>query len=218
MRRKLSSAGDGTPLSLRDTSPTGEITSRGSQNKEDIMRVITGSARGRALETLKGDDIVRPTTDKVKEAVFSSIQFELEGRDFIDVFAGSGQMGIEALSRGAKSAVFLDSSRKAAQVIERNLKVTNLQQFGTVIIADSISYLKNTDREFDIAFLDPPYNKGILQEIMPIIAQRMKKTGVIICESALNDKILQKYYKFTLDRERTYGKIRVSTFRHEDFI
>lgn len=182
------------------------------------MRVITGSARGRVLETLKGDDIVRPTTDKVKEAVFSSIQFEIEGRDFIDVFAGSGQMGIEALSRGAKSAVFIDASKKAAAVIERNLKVTNLQPLAAVITADSISYLKTTDRQFDIAFLDPPYNKGILQEALPIIAQRMKKTGVIICESALNDKILQKYYKFTLDRERTYGKIRVSTYRHEDFV
>uniref|UniRef100_UPI00386DFF1E 16S rRNA (guanine(966)-N(2))-methyltransferase RsmD n=1 Tax=Ruminococcus sp. TaxID=41978 RepID=UPI00386DFF1E len=176
------------------------------------------SARGRALETLKGEDIVRATTDKVKGAVFSSVQFEIKGRDFIDVFAGSGQMGIEALSRGARSAVFLDSSKKAIAVIERNLKVTNLQQFATVICADSVAYLKNTTREFDVAFLDPPYNRGILQEIMPIIAQRMKKTGVIICESALNDKILQKYYKFTLDRERTYGKIRVSTYRHEDFV
>ena len=165
------------------------------------MRVITGSARGRALETLKGDDVVRPTTDKVKEAVFSSIQFEIEGRDFVDVFAGSGQMGIEALSRGAKSALFLDANKKAKEVIERNLKVTNLQQFATVVCADSIAYLKNTTREFDVAFLDPP----------------LKKTGVIICESALNDKILQKYYKFTLDRERTYGKIRVSTYRHEEF-
>ena len=113
---------------------------------------------------------------------------------------------------------FLDSSKKAAAVIERNLKVTNLQHLAEVITADSVSYLKRTDREFDIAFLDPPYNKGILQETMPIIAQRMKKTGVIICESALNDKILQKYYNFTLDRERTYGKIRVSTYRHVDFV
>ena len=182
------------------------------------MRVITGSARGRVLETLKGDDIVRPTTDKVKEAIFSAIQFEIEGRDFIDVFAGSGQMGIEALSRGARSAVFLDSSRRAAAVIERNLRVTNLQQFATVIVADSLNYLRSTDLLFDVAFLDPPYNTGILQETMPIIAQRMKKTGVIICESALNDKILQKYYNFTLDRERTYGKIRVSTYRHEDYL
>jgi len=182
------------------------------------MRVITGSARGRVLETLKGDDIVRPTTDKVKEAVFSAIQFEIEGRDFVDVFAGSGQMGIEALSRGAKSAVFLDRSKKAAAVIERNLKVTNLQPFATVITADSLGWLRSTDRLFDIAFLDPPYNTGILQDALPIIAQRMKKTGVIICESALNDKLLQKYYNFTLDRERTYGKIKVSTYRHEDYI
>ena len=182
------------------------------------MRVITGSARGRVLETLKGDDIVRPTTDKVKEAIFSSVQFELEGRDFLDVFAGSGQMGIEALSRGAKSATFLDSSKKAIAVIERNLKVTNLQPFARVICADSLSYLRNCTQKYDIAFLDPPYMTGILQDALPIIAQIMKKTGVIICESALNDKILQKYYNFTLDRERTYGKIKVSTYRHEDFL
>ena len=79
-------------------------------------------------------------------------------------------------------------------------------------------FIRNTREEFDIVFLDPPYNKGILQEIMPIVAQRMKKTGVIICESALNDEILQKYYNFTLDRERTYGKIKVSIYRHEDYI
>ena len=188
-----------------------------SDKDSECMRVITGISRGRKLVTPPGDD-VRPTTDSVKESVFSIIQFSVEGRTFLDAFAGSGQMGIEALSRGARSAVFLDSSKKAIAVIERNLKVTNLQQFATVICADSVAYLKNTTREFDVAFLDPPYNRGILQEIMPIIAQRMKKTGVIICESALNDKILQKYYKFTLDRERTYGKIRISTYRHEDFI
>lgn len=181
------------------------------------MRVITGSARGRSLETLKGDD-VRPTTDKVKEAVFSMIQFEIEGRDFVDVFAGSGQMGIEALSRGARSATFIDMSKKSTACIERNLKVTNLQQFAAVVTANSLDYIAHTPREYDIAFLDPPYNKGLLQEMMPIIAQKMRKTGVIICESALNDKILQKYYKFTLDRERTYGKIKVSTYRHEDFL
>lgn len=182
------------------------------------MRVITGSARGRALETLKGGDVVRPTTDKVKEAIFSSVQFELEGRDFLDAFAGSGQMGIEALSRGAKSATFLDSSKKAIAVVEHNLKVTNLQPFARVICADSLAYLRNCTEKFDIAFLDPPYNLGILQEALPNVAQIMKKTGVIICESALNDKLLQKYYNFTLDRERTYGKIKVSTYRHEDFL
>ncbi len=181
------------------------------------MRVITGKARGRVLETLKGDD-VRPTTDKVKEAIFSSIQFEIEGRHFLDLFAGCGQMGIEALSRGASTATFIDRSKLAIRTIERNLTVTNLKQFARVYTADSTNFIKNTDEEFDIIFLDPPYNKGILQEIMPIVAQRMKKTGVIICESALNDEILQKYYKFTLDRQHTYGKIKVSIYRHEDYI
>ncbi len=181
------------------------------------MRVITGKARGRLLETLKGDD-VRPTTDKVKEAIFSAIQFELEGRRFLDLFAGSGQMGIEALSRGCANATFIDRSKLATRVIERNLSVTNLKQFATVRTMDSVDFIKTTDEEFDLIFIDPPYNKGILQEVMPLCAQRIKKTGVIICESALNDELLQKYYKFTLDRQRTYGKIKVSIYRHEDYI
>ena len=181
------------------------------------MRVITGKARGRILETLKGDD-VRPTTDKVKEAIFSALQFELEGRHFLDLFAGCGQMGIEALSRGCANATFIDKSKAAIKVIERNLSVTNLKQFAKVYNADSVNFIRNSVDEYDIIFLDPPYNKGILQEVMPLVAQRMKKTGVIICESALNDEILQKYYKFTLDRERTYGKIKVSIYRHEDYV
>ncbi|MBQ0098014.1 MAG: 16S rRNA (guanine(966)-N(2))-methyltransferase RsmD [Oscillospiraceae bacterium] len=182
------------------------------------MRVITGSARGRVLETLKGDDVVRPTTDKVKEAIFSAIQFDIEGRTFLDVFAGSGQMGIEALSRGAKSAIFLDQSRKATECIKRNLMVTNLQPNATIYCTNSVNFLKTANIHYDIAFLDPPYNSGLLQEIIPIIAQNMGKSGVIICESALNDKILQKYYKFTLDRLHSYGKIKVSIYRHEDCI
>ena len=181
------------------------------------MRVITGKARGRMLETLKGDD-VRPTTDKVKEAIFSAVQFELEGRHFLDLFAGSGQMGIEALSRGASTATFIDRSKLATRVIERNLSVTNLKQFANVRTMDSVDFIKSTTEEFDIIFVDPPYNKGIIQEVMPLCAQRMKKTGVIICESPLNDEILQKYYNFTLDRQRTYGKIKVSIYRHEDYI
>lgn len=181
------------------------------------MRVITGKARGRVLQTLKGDD-VRPTTDKVKEAIFSSIQFELEGRRFLDLFAGCGQMGIEALSRGCATATFIDRSKSAISVIERNLTVTNLKPFATVYNVDAINFVKNHAREYDIIFLDPPYNRGILQEIMPLCAQIMKKTGIIICESALNDEILQKYYKFTLDRQKTYGTIKVSIYRHEDYI
>ena len=99
------------------------------------MRVITGSARGRRLETLEGED-VRPTTDRVKEAVFSIIQFETEGRVFLDLFAGSGQMGIEALSRGADSAYFVDNSKKSVETVKRNLKTTKLEDRAKVFQMD----------------------------------------------------------------------------------
>jgi len=103
------------------------------------MRVITGSARGRRLETLDGED-VRPTTDRIKEAVFSIIQFETEGRVFLDLFAGSGQMGIEALSRGAKQAYFVDSAKKSIETVKRNLKATKLEADAKVFQTDFHSF------------------------------------------------------------------------------
>ena len=123
------------------------------------MRVITGSARGRRLETLEGED-VRPTTDRIKEAVFSIIQFETEGRNFLDLFAGSGQMGIEALSRGAKSASFVDNAKKSLETVKRNLKATKLENSAKVFAMDFHSFLSMNSQRFDIAFLDPPYRTG----------------------------------------------------------
>ena len=105
------------------------------------MRVITGTARGRKLITLEGDD-VRPTTDKVKEALFSIIQFEIEGRRILDLFAGSGQLGIEALSRGAKNAVFVDSSKKSVEVVRQNLEATGFSKSAVVLNTDSLAFLR----------------------------------------------------------------------------
>lgn len=181
------------------------------------MRVITGEARGRRLETLEGED-VRPTTDKVKEAIFSSIQFDIQGRKFLDLFAGCGQMGIEALSRGASEAIFVDSSRKSVDIVRKNLNTVGFYSRAKVFHTDSLTYLNMNEGNFDIAFLDPPYEKGVLQQALPIVAEKMKKTGIIIAESNENDTILQNYGDFTLDRERRYGKIRVSIFRHKDFV
>lgn len=181
------------------------------------MRVITGSARGRRLETLEGDD-VRPTTDRIKEAVFSIIQFETEGRAFLDLFAGSGQMGIEALSRGAKSAYFTDSSKRSIETVKRNLKTTKLEAKAKIFAMDYQSFLAVNTQSFDIAFLDPPYGKGILQSSLEIIPEHMKDTGIIIAENPLNEEILSKYGDFVLDRQYHYGKIKISTFRHKDFV
>ncbi len=181
------------------------------------MRVITGSARGRRLETLEGED-VRPTTDRIKEAVFSIIQFEVEGRSFLDLFSGSGQMGIEALSRGAKTASFIDNSKKSIETVKKNLKTTKLETNAKVFSMDYMSFLAVNTEEFDIAFLDPPYRTGTLQKALELVAGAMKDTGIIIAENPLDEEILSNYGNFVLDRQYRYGKIKVSTFRHKDFV
>ena len=131
------------------------------------MRVITGTARGRKLVTVEGTEVVRPTTDGVKEAIFSAIQFEIEGRTVLDLFAGSGQLGIEALSRGAKEAYFIDSAAVSIKAVRENLKSTGLEANARVV---------------NIAILDPPYNYKIIQKALPHLVEKMSENGVIICE------------------------------------
>ena len=181
------------------------------------MRVITGSARGRRLETLEGED-VRPTTDRVKEAVFSIIQFETEGRAFLDLFAGSGQMGIEALSRGAESAYFVDNSKKSVETVKRNLKAVKLEDKAKVFQMDYRSFLSANSKSFDIVFLDPPYKTGALQESLELVTDSVKDTGIIIAENPVEEEILSQYGDFVLDRQYRYGKIRITTFRNKDFL
>lgn len=181
------------------------------------MRVITGLARGRRLEALEGDD-VRPTADRIKEAVFSIIQFETEGRAFLDLFAGSGQMGIEALSRGARLACFVDNSKKSLDTVKRNLKTTGLEGSAKTFAMDYQSFLAMNTQSFDVVFLDPPYGKGILQNALELIGEHISDTGVIIAENPLNEELLSNYGDFVLDRQYRYGKIKISTFRHKDFV
>ncbi|MCM1544427.1 MAG: 16S rRNA (guanine(966)-N(2))-methyltransferase RsmD [Ruminococcus sp.] len=176
------------------------------------MRVITGSARGRRLITLEGDD-VRPTTDKVKEALFSIIQFELEGRRVLDLFAGSGQLGIEALSRGAKSAVFVDKSKKSIEIVKTNLSTTGLGKNASVINSDSLSFLKTRLDKFDIAFLDPPYSKGILQQALELIPNVMSESGIVICESPKGEALPESIGNSAAAKKYSYGKMALTIYR-----
>lgn len=175
------------------------------------MRVVSGLAKGKRLETLQGDD-VRPTTDMVKEAVFSIIQFNIEGRRFLDLFSGSGQMGIEALSRGAKQAVFVDQSRRSIRVINNNIDTVGFRDRARVVNADAASFLTSNTEKFDIAFLDPPYGTGLLQSVLPAVSENMNKVGLIICESQLKEELPEKIGEFTLDRSYRYGKIKISIY------
>lgn len=175
------------------------------------MRVITGIARGAKLNTLDGDD-VRPTPEKVKEAIFSAIQFRIEGRKFLDLFAGSGQMGIEALSRGASKAFFIDTGRDASAMIKKNLQSSGLEKDAIVLNMDSIDFLRRTKEKFDIAFLDPPYRKGILQNALSVIDNVMNKCGTIITENPVDEELPESIGCFELYRTYRFGKIRVSVY------
>lgn len=180
--------------------------------RRKIMRVITGTARGRRLVTLEGTD-TRPTTDRVKEALFSIIQFEIEGRRVLDLFAGSGQLGIEALSRGAKSAVFVDGSKKAAEVVKKNLESTGFSKSASVICGDALAFLKSRSEKFDIAFLDPPYSTGLLQKALEAVPRVMSESGVIICEAPDTEQVPESAGIFTLQKKYRYGKVSLSVYR-----
>lgn len=176
------------------------------------MRVITGLARGRRLKAPEGRD-VRPTTDKVKEAVFSVIQFDVEGSAVLDLFSGSGQMGIEALSRGAASCVFVDSSRRSIEITKENISSAGFKNEANVINADSIGYLKMCGKTFDIAILDPPYGEGLIKQAMPLLCGHMSDRGVIVCEHEPKLALDEEYGKMRKYRSYKYGKIEVTVYK-----
>lgn len=150
------------------------------------MRIITGRARGVKLNTLEGEN-TRPTSERAKEAVFSMIQFDIEGREVLDLFAGSGQMGLEAVSRGANSATFIDKSRDAAKIITQNIEKTRLSDCCRLFNSDVNDFIRITrgKKKYDVVFIDPPY---ALRAVAPTLkalldGEMLKPTSIIVCES-----------------------------------
>ena len=180
------------------------------------MRVISGSARGRRLNELQGME-TRPTTDRVKEALFNIVQFEVPGRDILDLFAGTGQLGIEALSRGAASAVLVDQRKDAAALVRENLKLTGLTGQGKVVQGDSISYLMSCREKFHVIFLDPPYQSGLLERAMETIAafDILREHGIMICESPAERELPPLAPPYEKGREYRYGRIKLTVYRRQ---
>ena len=178
------------------------------------MRVITGTARGRKLITLEGDD-VRPTTDKVKEALFSIIQFELPGAKVLDLFGGTGQLGIEALSRGASKAVFVDARREACQLIGANLKKTHLESEASVVQSDYLEYLNRCKETFQIILLDPPYAEVFLENAIKRITEIdiLQSGGIIVAERPLGKELPWEFEGYTRSKDYKYGKIILTLYR-----
>ena len=178
------------------------------------MRVITGSARGRRLNELKGYD-TRPTTDKVKEGIFSAVQFEVEGARVLDLFAGTGQLGIEALSRGAQRAVFVDRRTDAVKLIRENLALTRLEDGAQVVCGDSMAYLNALREKFDLIFLDPPYAEIFLENALKSISEIdiLSECGILICERPAEKTLPAQIGCLHVSREYRYGRVAVSLYR-----
>lgn len=151
------------------------------------MRIITGTARGVRLETLDGDDITRPTGEKVKEALFSMIQFEIDGARVLDVFSGSGQLALEALSRGASYAVMGDVSPEAVAVIRKNALKTKLAGNTRILNVDYKTLIKGLEKreKFNIVFIDPPYASGLIEDTLARLVRSdiLAPNAIVICES-----------------------------------
>jgi len=178
------------------------------------MRVITGSARGRRLETLPGDN-TRPTGEKVKESLFSAIQFDIEGRRVLDLFAGSGQLGIEALSRGASGCVFVDKNTDAVQIIRRNLQHTNLAEKAQVLGTDALSYLTRPGDRFDLVFLDPPYASELLIPVLEKVAPLVNDGGILVCETDDSVTLPERVDRFSIARTYRFGHTHVWLYRYD---
>ena len=178
------------------------------------MRVITGSARGRRLKELEGLE-TRPTTDRVKEGLFSALQCDIEGRKVLDLFAGTGQLGIECLSRGAASAVFVDRRADAVKLIRENLRLTELEDRARVVAGDSMEYLKSIREPFDIIFLDPPYAAGLLEPAIAHIAKFdiLAPHGIIAAEHPAARVLPALAPPYRLHRTYRYGKIALTLYR-----
>lgn len=180
------------------------------------MRVITGTARGRKLKEPEGME-TRPTTDRVKEGIFSSIQFEIEGRRVLDLFGGTGQMGIEALSRGAAHCTFVDVRKEAVGIIRENVTSTGFADRAAIVQGDALAFLERGGEKYDIIFLDPPYGTGLLEKAMEIITKidNVSENGIIICENGFGADWPAVSPPYRLHREYRYGKIRTALYRRD---
>lgn len=178
------------------------------------MRVITGKARGVNLKTPDGMQ-TRPTTDRVKEALFSIINFDIPGANVLDLFGGTGQLGIEALSRGAKSATFVDAGDAACRLIRENLKRTKLEAYGKVVRSDYMEYLSRCREQYQIIFLDPPYAEVFLENALKRITEIdiLQSGGIIVTERPLGKELPWEFEGYTRSRDYKYGKVLLTIYR-----
>ena len=180
------------------------------------MRVISGKARGTVLKTPDGMQ-TRPTADRVKEALFSILQFELPGTRVLDLFGGTGQLGIEAISRGAKSAVFVDAGEPACRLIKENLRRAKMESEGRVIRSDYLQYLSQCRETFDIIFLDPPYAEVFLENAINKISEIdiLQSGGIIVAERPAEKTLNLEIQGYSQTKDYKYGNTVLTLYRKD---
>ena len=178
------------------------------------MRVISGKARGVVLKTPEGM-LTRPTADRVKEALFSILQFDLPGTRVLDLFSGTGQLGIEAISRGAKSAVFVDAADAPCKLIQENLRRARMENEGRVVRSDYLQYLSQCKETFNIIFLDPPYAEVFLENAIKKISEIdiLQSGGIIVAERPVEKALNVEIEGFSRSKDYKYGKTVLTLYR-----
>ncbi len=187
-----------------------------------MPRIITGTAKGKKLETLEGNS-TRPTSDRIKEAVFSSIQFDTEGRRVLDLFAGSGQMGLEAMSRGAASATFVDLSREAMDIVKRNAVATGFFDKCRYSVSDYRNYIRKSAHKdfYDLVFIDPPYGMECCAEALRCLvkAEILNTGAIVVLESGTENVVPSDFPNFDVIKSTHYGKktfVNIFIYRGEE--
>ena len=181
-----------------------------------MMRVIAGTARGKNLQALPGEDVTRPTINRVKEAMFSSVQFLVQGARVLDLFAGSGQLGIEALSRGARSCIFLDRSPEALAIVTANCKTAGVDRQSDIRHGEALGFLANIRGPFDLVLLDPPFRQGLIGQVLPALQDKLAAGGVILAETEREAELPERVGALVRTKQYYYGKIMVSRYEREE--
>ncbi len=178
------------------------------------MRIIAGKYKKSNLYSLEGND-TRPTTDALREAIFSSL-YDVSDYEVLDLFAGSGAMALEAISRGAKSAVLVESSYYAIQVIRRNIEKIKCKAQTKVIKSKVYPFLENCETSFDLIFLDPPYNKSYVNKTLDMIVENgvIKDGGLIVVEHFFKEDLDEKWEKMIIYK-KSKGKNRVAIIKFD---
>lgn len=184
------------------------------------MRIISGTARGRRLKSPEGNKI-RPTSDRVKESIFNMLAFQLPGKKVLDLFAGTGNLGLEALSRGAVHATFVDVDREAQKLIMHNIKLLGFEERARVCHMDSFEAVRRMGlkkEKFDIIFIDPPYKEGLYEEIIETVIKGdiIENDGYMVIEHPSAVKLDEVYWSLQMIKNRKYGNTTVTIYKKED--